>query len=321
MPAPLDPEIAEARMRAKGWIPTVPFPGADKPWPGYCATCEKPGKPKYGNVCSPGSRQGPCRPCSGSEKKTEEEARSVMALRGLTPKVPYPGNRAPWESTCGNCKGTTSPTLSSVRKAIKQGQPKCCDLCRRNGPIRAEQAMDLLRLAGAEPLVPYPGVKRPWHARCLNEDCRQEIWPSLDSIKHAGTGACLYCGAFGIKPDDDAMVYLMVHPALNAAKIGIAKVGSRRIALHESTGWQTHTTVFMSGRQARSVERRVLSPWSSLGLPYGVQPSAMPYAGYTETVSLSARALEEIKDDVSRAIREVSPKEHGGTAITNEGDT
>ncbi|SET81696.1 hypothetical protein SAMN05421811_104249 [Nonomuraea wenchangensis] len=308
MPAPLDPKVAEARIRAKGWIPTVPFPGADKPWPGYCATCKKPGKPKYGNVCSPGSKQGPCRPCSGSEKKTEEEARAVMAIRGLTPKVPYPGNRVPWESTCGNCGGTTSPTLSSVRKAIKQGQPKCCDTCRRNGPIGPEQAVDLLRLAGAEPLVPYSKVKTPWRARCLNENCRAEIKPTLDNIKHAGTGACLNCGAFGIKADDDALVYLMVHPTLAAAKIGIAKVGSRRIALHESTGWTLLTTIFMSGRQARAVERHVLSNWSALGLPYGVHPSAMPYAGYTETVSLDARRLDDVREDFDQALRDLAPE-------------
>lgn len=178
MPAPLDPHVAEALMLAKGWIPTVPFPGADKPWPGYCATCGQPRSPRYSNVCSPSSTQGPCRSCSGSEKKTEAEARAVMALRGLAPTVPYVDNRTPWESVCGNCKGTTSPTLSSVKKAIKQGQPKCCDLCRRNGPIRPEQAEDMLRLAGGEPLVPFPGVKTRWLSRCLNPDCRREIKPT-----------------------------------------------------------------------------------------------------------------------------------------------
>ena len=121
MPAPLDPKIAEKNARAKGWIPHIPFPGADKPWPGHCARCGKPGKPKYGNFCSPKSRQGPCRPCSGTQKKTEEEACSVMALRGLTPNPPFPGVNSPWESICGNCDGITSPTLSSVKKALKQG--------------------------------------------------------------------------------------------------------------------------------------------------------------------------------------------------------
>ena len=158
-----------------------------------------------------------------------------MALRGLTPIPPYSDVNSPWESICGNCGGITFPTLTSVKKALKQGQPKCCDLCRRNGPIRPEQAEDMLRLAGGEPLVPFPGVKARWRARCLNEWCRQTIEPWFDSIKHAGTGACWHCSGYGIKADDDALVYLMTHEPYQAAKIGIAKVGSRRIALHEST--------------------------------------------------------------------------------------
>lgn len=306
MPAPLDPHVAEARMRAKGWIPTVPFPGADKPWPGYCATCLQPRSPRYSNVCSPSSTQGPCRSCSGSEKKTEEEARTVMALRGLTPTVPYVDNRTPWESVCGNCKGTTSPTLSSVKKAIKQNQPKCCDLCRRNGPIRPQQAEDMLRLAGGEPLVSFPGVRAKWLSRCLNPDCRREIEPTYNSIKHAGTGACVYCGGYGIKADDDALVYLMLHQELNAAKVGIAKVGSRRIELHRSTGWRLIASVSMKGARARFVEGQVLKLWSSLALPYGVRAEDMPYAGYTETVSLAARSIHAVEGDLRQVLVESS---------------
>jgi hypothetical protein len=72
-------------MRAKGWVPTIPFPGADKKWPGWCNRCKEPGKPRYANVCSPSSKQGPCRPCSGAQKKTEQEARAIMAVARLDP--------------------------------------------------------------------------------------------------------------------------------------------------------------------------------------------------------------------------------------------
>lgn len=304
MPARLDPKVAEANIRATGWVPEVPYPGADKPWPGHCAECGTPGQPKYANVCSPNSKQRPCRRCSGSEKRTEEEARALMAQRGLTPWGQYPGVNSPWESQCGNCHGITAPTLTSVRKAIRQGQPKCCDLCRRNGPIRAEQAEDLLYLAGGEPLVAFPGVKAPWLACCLNAQCRKEIAPSFDSIKHAGTGACRFCGGYGLKADDDALVYLMCHSKHDAAKIGIAKIGGRRIALHESAGWVLREKVTMLGRQARVVESRVLRLWASLALPYGVRPADMPHAGYTETVGLGARSFGEVEQDLARAVDE-----------------
>lgn len=47
-----------------------------------------------------------------------------QAAAGPGTVCPYPGSSAPWESECGHCDGITAPTLSSVRKAIKQGQPK-----------------------------------------------------------------------------------------------------------------------------------------------------------------------------------------------------
>jgi hypothetical protein len=58
----------------------------------------------------------------------------------------------------------------------------------------------------------------------------------------------------------------------------------------------------MSGYVARSVERRILDCWSAQRLPYGVRPSVMPYAGYTETVSLDARPLPQIEQDLAHAI-------------------
>lgn len=87
-------------------------------------------------------------------KKTEDGARAVMAQKGLTPVEPYSGNNSPWQSECGNCGEITRPTLSSVRKTVRLGQPKCCDLCRRNGRIRLPEAVDALLLASGEPLVP-----------------------------------------------------------------------------------------------------------------------------------------------------------------------
>ncbi|MGV9310342.1 hypothetical protein ACWDLG_43845 [Nonomuraea sp. NPDC003727] len=96
----------------------------------------------------------------------------------------------------------------------------------------------------------------------------------------------------------------MLHQQLDAAKIGIAKVGSRRIELHRSTGWTLGTSVSMKGARARFVEGQVLKLWSSLALPYGVRPEDMPYAGYTETVSLAARSLQEVERDLQQALVE-----------------
>ncbi|GHF27242.1 hypothetical protein GCM10010218_05230 [Streptomyces mashuensis] len=311
----IDPVVAAERMRARGWRPCAEYPGALRPWPGTCGVCGEPGAPKYANVVTSG--QGPCRPCSGAQKRTEEGARTIMAQRGLDPIGPYPGTNTPWPSVCSVCGGTTAPTLTSIRKALKQGQGAGCDLCRRNGAICPEDAEDILRTAGAEPLEPFPGVKKPWRSRCLNDRCRREVSPAFDSLKNAHTGACKYCGGYGIRAEDDALVYLIVHLFLNAAKIGIAKVGSDRIEEHISIGWQTVATIEMLGHQARAVETTVLDLWrKELLLPYGATAADMPFAGYTETVSLADRSIDEVKDDLAQAVE----GELGGAMRTPRSD-
>ncbi|MEU3836080.1 hypothetical protein [Streptomyces microflavus] len=233
-----------------------------------------------------------------------------MAERGLTPQSPYPGNNTPWMSVCGTCNGITAPTLTSVRKALRQEQGRGCDLCRRNGAIAPEEAADLMRAAGAEPLVPFPGVKKPWLARCLYEECGREVAPVFDSIKHAETGACKYCGGYGIRADDPAFVYLVVHDRLAAVKVGIGKIGSDRIEEHEREGWREVISASMLGHQARDVEASVLDLWRDVfHLPYGVQRGDMRQAGHTETIRLADRSMEKAKADLAAAVaRELGPE-------------
>lgn len=297
----ISPALAEERMRARGFTPDGPYPGAVAPWPGTCDRCGASCAPRYANVVTAG--QGPCRACSGSAKRTEQEARAILAQRGLEATEPYKGVNTPWKARCLTCGGTTAPTLSSVRKALAQRQGFGCDLCRRNGPIRPEDATDMLRAAGAEPLVPFPGVKKPWPSRCLNLHCRRAIKPVFDSIKHARTGACRYCGGYGIRAGDAALLYLLHHDTLAAAKIGIAKEGGDRLAEHARTGWRPILAVHMLGHQARAVENAVLDLWRrELALPYGARAEDMPFAGYTETVRLADRPLEQARVDVLHAI-------------------
>ena len=49
-----------------------------------------------------------------------------------------------------------------------------------------------MRAAGFEPLVPYPGTKKPWKSRHLA--CGQALAPTLDTVRSRGT-ACRACSA------------------------------------------------------------------------------------------------------------------------------
>lgn len=56
--------------------------------------------------------------------------------------------------------------------------------------VDPEQAAEVMRRAGVEPLEPYPGAKIGWRVRCLT--CGSENRPHYSSVKQ-GTGACNSC--------------------------------------------------------------------------------------------------------------------------------
>lgn len=49
-----------------------------------------------------------------------------------------------------------------------------------------------MRLAGAEPLEPYPGRQTPWRCRC--NTCGSVITPRLGNALKEGRGPCVHCG-------------------------------------------------------------------------------------------------------------------------------
>jgi hypothetical protein len=85
------------------------------------------------------------------------------------------------------------------------------------------------------------------------------------------------------------MVYLIAHPGYGAAKVGIGRIGGRRLEQHVNAGWQVVFTVECPGIQALDVERQILAHWrGDLGLPHLLGPEEMLQGGWTETVDLDA---------------------------------
>ena len=62
------------------------------------------------------------------------------------------------------------------------------------------EAREIMILAGAEPLIPFPGTSKPWLSKCIK--CGKEISPTLGNIKHNGTKPCAYCSKKKVHPDD-----------------------------------------------------------------------------------------------------------------------
>jgi hypothetical protein len=151
-----------------------------------------------------------------------------------------------------------------------------------------------MEAAGVTPLDPYPGSDEPWRCEC--QTCGQEVTPRYDSIQK-GQGGCRFCASSGFNPIAPAVVYLITHQHLSAAKIGITGEDSKtdRLAQHEREGWVVVGAWDVAyGRQAEEIETGILRWWrEELDAPRAVTADLMPQGGYTETVSLKKISLEE----------------------------
>jgi recombinational DNA repair protein (RecF pathway) len=58
------------------------------------------------------------------------------------------------------------------------------------GKVDPDAAVDLMRKAGAEPLVPYPGSQPQWSCRCLT--CGRTIAPRYTNVRR-GCAPCVSC--------------------------------------------------------------------------------------------------------------------------------
>ena len=184
---------AIADMRAVGLEPLDPYPGARKPWPCQCMTCDKKVAPTLDNIRR---GQGGCRYCAPNAPIDPEVAEAQMRSAGLRPLVPFPGVVVPWLSECVTCGAHVTPQLHSIRR----GRGGCTN-CAGNAPIPAVEAEAELRLAGLTPLEPYPGsVLKPWKYKCMT--CARQSTTSLANVRHGG-GGCRFCTKWVI-PDDEA---------------------------------------------------------------------------------------------------------------------
>jgi hypothetical protein len=95
-----------------------------------------------------------------------------------------------------------------------------------------------------------------------------------------------------LKADAPALVYVITHAALGAAKIGVSDALGSRIAEHRRAGWQLLAAFRVAADAACAIEADVLRWWrGDLGLPPCLKREQMPQGGWTETVVASSADL------------------------------
>jgi len=90
------------------------------------------------------------------------------------------------------CGKEVSPRLVFVRRG--QG----CRFCAGNAPLPPDEAAEVMRAVGLEPLEPYRNSSSPWRCRCVR--CGKEVAPKYSSIRRGG--GCRSCA--GTAPISEA---------------------------------------------------------------------------------------------------------------------
>ena len=276
---------ADADMRAAGFEPLEPFRNVMAPWLSQCRTCGKLVSPLLNNVRR-GARCKWCAKCAVDP----QHAVKVMRSAGLDPLTMYPGRNFPWPCRCERCGRTVSPRYGAVCAGVG------CRYC-NDTAIKPDAAEAAMRAVGLEPLEVYPGSLRPWKCRCLK--CGRTVMPCYSTIQRGG-GGCRWCANSGFKSGEDAVVYLITHPAIGAVKIGITDTEGSRVNKHRKRGWEVLATVNVPGQVALAIEAEILNWWRvDLGLGPYLSRQEMPQGGWTETV-------DSMEIDVASTIRRIT---------------
>ncbi len=185
-------------MQAAGYEPLEPYVNSQTHWKSVHMTCGREVAPTYGQIRG---GNGGCKHCAGLYVDPDE-AVLVMRAAGYEPLEPYVNSGHKWRCSCLDCGRTTTPTYDEARIGSR------CKYCARKA-VTPDDAVELMRLGGFEPLEPYPGSMNPW--MCRHNECGEIIAPRYAHVQQ-GRRACNRCSKrylaeiFSLDPNEAVVV-------------------------------------------------------------------------------------------------------------------
>lgn len=213
-------------MRKAGFEPVGEYQGTTRPWKSKCVTCGKVSSPRPKDV----KNEHGCRYCARNARWDTRKAASVARKAHREYLEPFEGASKPIRMRCTRCENELTQTPGSLLTSSGY-----CDRCKPTARFTPEQAVELMRAAGMEPLTPYEAARKPWSAKCLT--CGTTGAPQLGNIR-AGQRGCRVCGNYGYDIRKPTTLYVLLNKDLGAIKVGITNTGSVRLKQLARVGWK-----------------------------------------------------------------------------------
>ncbi len=195
--AKISQEEATEFFMSRGLKPLEPYISSSKPWLSMHLPCGNKVSPTWGSVQQGSSG---CMYCAGNAPIREEEAREIFFSKSLFPIEGYVSASSPWLSIHEPCGKKVSPMVATLRSGSGG-----CSYC-GGALIDAEDAIELMRKNGYEPLEEYPGADNKWLS--MHTACGNEVTPRLTNVKRNEAG-CRYCaGTIPVTEEDAKKLFL-----------------------------------------------------------------------------------------------------------------
>ena len=111
----------------------------------------------------------------------------------------YKSIASPLECLCLKCNRNVRKSYATLQKG-KNGCPYCSE-----DKVDPVDAIASIRRRGFEPLVPFPGPKKPWP--CICTTCNRESRPTHVGKSQTGSG-CAFCSKNRVDPEE-AVAYMI----------------------------------------------------------------------------------------------------------------
>jgi hypothetical protein len=133
---------------------------------------------------------GPRRRPSAAGLVDPQIAMQEMLAAGWEPMGAYPGwTNLAWPCRCTTCGVEGRPRLNGVRRGQRCGSCRAQAAGAAKAAAKADEAVEVMRAAGFDPLTSYQGSRQQWPCRCT--DCDRESTPTYNNVRQGSR--CRHC--------------------------------------------------------------------------------------------------------------------------------